>query len=427
VTLLVSRQPNDLLAPISNRSDKVGRVNPERDPPPSWRSRAVTFLGLERNIVAVSASMLLLSLGENLWRKFLPRYLQALGAPIRAIGLFGSLEDFLDGVYQYPGGWLGDRLGRRSALILFVAIATAGYAVYLLAPSWPWIFAGIFLVSGWFSMASPALFAVVGDALPKERRAIGFTVQSILKRLPILVAPIIGGLAIARYGILPGMRMLFGATIVLGVATIVVLRAVRIARIEGEPTDIRGVWRLFPSPLRWLLFSDVFIRTCDALVDIFLVIYATTIVGISAPRYGVLVAVQTATTILVSIPAAKIADRFGRKPFVIATFMAFSLFPLAVVTAHGFPGLVLAFVIGGLREIGEPSRKALIVDFAQPALRARTVGLYYLIRSVAIAPAAFVGGLLWEQRPSLPFLAAVLVGALGTVLFTLTVREEHAG
>jgi MFS family permease len=400
-------------------------VNP--DPLPSWRSRTATFLGLERNIVAVSTSMLLLSLGENLWRKFLPRYLQALGAPIRAVGLFGSLEDFLDGVYQYPGGWLGDRLGRRSALILFVAIATAGYAVYLIAPGWPWIFAGIFLVSGWFSMASPALFAVVGDALPKERRAIGFTVQSILKRLPILVAPIIGGLVIARYGIVPGMRLLFGATIVLGIVTIIVLRAVRIARIEGHATDIRGVWRLFPSPLRWLLFSDVFIRTCDALVDIFLVIYATTIVGISAPRYGVLVAVQTATTILISIPAAKIADRIGRKPFVITTFVAFSLFPLAVVMARGFAGLVLAFVIGGLREIGEPSRKALIVDFAQPALRARTVGLYYLIRSVAIAPAAFVGGLLWEQRPSLPFIAAVAVGAIGTVVFTLSVREEHAG
>jgi MFS family permease len=402
-------------------------VNPDLDAPPSWRARTATFLGLERNIVAVSTSMLLLSLGENLWRKFLPRYLQALGAPIRAIGLFGSLEDFLDGVYQYPGGWLGDRLGRRSALILFVAIATAGYAVYLVAPTWPWIFAGIFLVSGWFSMASPALFAVVGDALPKERRAIGFTVQSILKRLPILVAPIIGGLLIARRGLVPGMRILFGVTIVLGIVTMIVLRAVRIPRIHGEATDIRGVWRLFPSPLRWLLFSDVFIRTCDALVDIFLVIYATTIIGISAPRYGVLVAVQTATTILISIPAAKIADRIGRKPFVVATFIAFSLFPLAVVAAHSFAGLLLAFVIGGLREIGEPSRKALIVDFAQPALRARTVGLYYLIRSVAIAPAAFVGGLLWEQRPSLPFIAAVLIGAAGTVVFTLTVREEHAG
>jgi hypothetical protein len=64
---------------------------------------------------------------------------------------------------------------------------------------------------------------------------------------------------------------------------------------------------------------------------------------------------------------------------------------------------------------------------AQPALRARTIGLYYLIRSLAIAPAAFVGGLLWERRPSLPFFSALVAGVAGTLLFTFTVREEHAG
>jgi len=50
-------------------------------------------------------------------------------------------------------------------------------------------------------------------------------------------------------------------------------------------------------------------------------------------------------------------------------------------------------------------------------LRARTVGLYYLIRSVAIAPAAFIGGLLWEVRPAVPFFAALVVGLFGTILF----------
>lgn len=70
--------------------------------------------GLERNIVAVSAAMFLLALGESLWKRFLPKYLEALGAPVTAIGLFGTCEDFLDGVYQYPGGWIGDRYGRRS-------------------------------------------------------------------------------------------------------------------------------------------------------------------------------------------------------------------------------------------------------------------------------------------------------------------------
>ncbi|MEO8037015.1 MAG: MFS transporter, partial [Acidobacteriota bacterium] len=129
---------------------------PEEVGPTRW-ARASSFLALERNVLAVSAAMFLLALGENLWRKFLPKYLQALGAPIRAIGLFGSVEDFLDGVYQYPGGWLGDRFGRRSSLLGFVSLASAGYAIYRFAPSWQWIIAGLFFVQAWSSMGSPAL------------------------------------------------------------------------------------------------------------------------------------------------------------------------------------------------------------------------------------------------------------------------------
>ena len=393
----------------------------------SLRSRVATFLALERNVVAVSAAMFLVALGENLWQKFLPKYLQALGAPIAAIGLFGSAKDFLDGIYQYPGGWLGDRLGRRAALLAFVVVAMIGYAIYAAAPSWPWIIAGLLFVSAWSSMGSPTLFAVVGDALPKGQRAMGFTVQSILRRVPIAIAPILGGLVIVRFGLVTGVRALLLVTLVLSAIALIALARVRIERIAGPDTNIRGVWSSFPSSLRWLLVSDIFIRTCEGLVDVFLVIYATTIVGMSAPRYGLLVAVQMTTAIAVYLPAARIAGRIGRKPFVIATFLAFAFFPLAVVNAHSFGALVAAFVVGGLREIGEPSRKALIVDLAEPAIRARVVGLYYLIRSVAIAPAAFAGAILWERHPSDPFLTAFAIGLAGTFLFALTVREEHAG
>lgn len=364
--------------------------------------------------------MFLLSLGENLWKNFLPKYLQALGAPIRAIGLYGSVEDFLDGMYQYPGGWLGDRLGRRNALIAFVSLAMIGYVLYAVGGSWVWALVALVFAMAWTSMASPTLFAVVGDALPPERRALGFTMQAILRRLPILVAPLAGGIVIARAGLLPGMHLLFLATILCGVATLFVVMRVRIDRIAGPPANIRGVWQAFPLGLRRLLLSDVFIRTSQGLVDEFAVIYAMNVVGVSAPQYGMLISVQTVVSIAVYFPAAAIADRIGRKPFVIATFLAFSLFPAAIVMSTGLGGLIVAFVVGGLREIGEPSRKALIVDFAPPALRARTVGLYYLVRSLAIAPAAFVGGLLWEVRPSLPFFISLAVGLIGTAVFALT-------
>jgi MFS family permease len=136
-----------------------------------------------------------------------------------------------------------------------------------------------------------------------------------------------------------------------------------------------------------------------------------------------LIAIQALTTIVVQLPAARIAERTGKKPFVTATFIAFALFPVGVVLAKSFAWLIGAFVVGGLRELGEPARKALIVDFAAPTLRGRVVGLYYLCRSLAIAPAALIGGLLWRVSPSLPFFVAGAIGLGGVVAFILTVEE----
>jgi MFS family permease len=223
------------------------------------------------------------------------------------------------------------------------------------------------------------------------------------------------------------MHVLFIATIAMAVLTLFVVHRLALPPLAASVTGILGVWSSFPSSLRWLLVSDAIIRTCEGMAEVFLVIYATTIIGISVPRYGLLIAIQAATSMLVYLPAAKIADRFGRKPFVIATFAMFALYPLSVALASSFATAVLAFMVGGLREIGEPSRKALIVDYAHESMRARTVGLYYLIRSVAIAPAAIAGGLLWERSPSLPLITAGAIGLVGTIVFALTVEEQHAG
>ena len=132
------------------------------------------------------------------------------------------------------------------------------------------------------------------------------------------------------------------------------------------------------------------------------------------------------TSIAAYLPAARLADRYGRKPFVVLTFICFSLFPLAVAWSHGFAMLVVAFIIGGLRELGEPARKAMIVDLADATRRGRTVGLYYLTRSLAITPAALIGGYLWKLNPAIPFFTACAIGLLGTALFALTVERRYA-
>src|SRR5713226_9139017 len=387
-----------------------------------WRNS----LGLERNVVAASTAAFLFSMGEELWEKFLPKYLEALGAGTPVIGLFGTVKDFFDAIYQYPGGWLADRVGRRRAFFVFIALASVGYLIYLFSPSWPFMFLGLAFVLGWSSMASPAIFAVIGDALPKDRRAMGFTLQSLIKRVPMAVAPLIGGAMIATLGIENGVKAALIVTLILAAVTVLIVSTINIPVAPGEASNIRGVWRSFHGALKRLLVSDIIIRMCEGLPDVLIVLYVTNVIGVSVARFGVLVAIQLLTSILVYIPAAKLADRIGRKPFVIATFVCFALFPVAIVLSSGFASLVVAFTIGGLREIGEPSRKAMIVDFAEPHLRARTVGLYYLIRSLSISPSAAIGGLLWKVAPQTPFFLAGIVGMIGALVFALTVEERFA-
>jgi len=206
--------------------------------------------------------------------------------------------------------------------------------------------------------------------------------------------------------------------------TVFLIRLVSVAHEVHRSVNIFGVWNSFQHGLKRLLISDIFARTCEGMADVLVILYVTNVLHLSVARFGTLIAIQFVTTLIIYIPAAKAADRVGRRPFVIATFCAFALYPLAVVAAGDFLGLVIAFIIGGLREIGEPARKAMIVDFAKPELRARTVGLYYLLRSFAITPAAAVGGLLWRVTPQTPFVIAGAFGVAGTFLFIATVRER---
>src|ERR1044071_7874577 len=182
---------------------------------------ARNYLGLNRNVAVLALSIFGLGLGEELWQSYLPKYLTALGAGGLAVGLFSSLKDALDGLYQYPGGWSGDRFGRKRALMLFTLTAMCGYSLYAMAWHWAVVFIGLTLVMAWKAGAFPVTFAVIGDALPQGQRAMAFSVQSILVRVPRVIGAPLGGLLIARYGVRSGVRIAAAITLLLAVAVLI--------------------------------------------------------------------------------------------------------------------------------------------------------------------------------------------------------------
>ena len=124
-----------------------------------------------------------------------------------------------------------------------------------------------------------------------------------------------------------------------------------------------------------------------------------------------------ATAMVCYVPVAHLADKYGRRPFVLVTFIFFTLFPLALLWGQSFGWLAFAFVIRGLKEFGEPARKALIIGEAAPESRSRTYGAYYLIRDCVVTSGSFLGAWLWSLSPQANFLVAAAAGAAGTVWF----------
>jgi MFS family permease len=176
--------------------------------------------------------------------------------------------------------------------------------------------------------------------------------------------------------------------------------------------------------LRRLLVADTLVGIGEGLAASFVILFVTQERGFSIAQYGALFAAQQAIAIASYLPGGRLADATGRPPIVALTFVFFAAFPLAVRLAPTYPALIAAFVIGGLKEIGEPARKSLIVDLAPHDRRASAVGAYYGIRNLAVVPAGVAGGLLWQQAPHLPLEAACVVSTVGLVVFLLT---SHRG
>ena len=384
--------------------------------PPLARLR--DFFGLERNLVVMVLSILVIGMGEEVWSKFVPKYLDALGATALVVGAYGVLKDGLDAVYQYPGGWLSDRMGFRRALVLFNVLAITGYALYLVA-DWRWVLAGTLFVAAWSSLSLPATFSVIGASLRRERRAIGFGVQSILKRLPIVIAPAAGGLLMDRMGVVGGVRI--GLLITIGLAAAAIWMQLRLYREppRQKPADdtLRAVWRRMPPGLKGLLTADCMVRMGQGIGEVFIVLYATNVVKVSMAQFGLLTSLRMIVSIATYIPVSKIADRMDRRPWVVLTYAFFALFPVTVALAHNLAGLMVAFAVAGLREIGEPPRKALIVDLSPADARGRSVGLFYLVRGLVVTPAAYFGALLWRVSPALTFWVSAGAAASGLVFY----------
>lgn len=386
------------------------------------------FLGLTKSTVGLLFMVVLVGMGERLAERFLPIYLLALGGGVISIGLLNGLDNFLSAIYAFPGGYLSERIGAKRALLVFNFMAMAGFLMVILIPAWPAVLIGAVFFLAWSAISLPATMGLIAKVLPTNKRTMGVTMHSLVRRFPMALGPILGGLCIGVWGVERGVRIAFSVALALSIMAVLLQQ--KLIEDDAPPTSAddctitpeKNPWKLFQSmdvSLKRLLVSDILIRFCEQIPYAFVVVWCMQTIAqpVTAFQFGLLTAIEMATAVLVYIPVAHLADKSAKKPFVVITFIFFTFFPLVLLFCQSFLWLIPAFVLRGLKEFGEPTRKALILDLAPESCKAGMYGLYYFIRDVCVSVAAFGGAFLWLVSPTTNFIVAFVFGMLGTIGF----------
>ena len=387
----------------------------------------VSFLGLNKTILTMLIMVIFLGLGEKMAERFLPLYIVALGGSSIFVAFLNGMDNLLSALYSFPGGYLSDRIGYKKSLIVFIIMAIIGYLIVIVFPGWQAVLVGAVFFISWSAISLPAIMSLVSKAVKKEKQTMGVSLHSLVRRIPMGLGPILGGVLIGIYGKVLGVKIAFACAFVLAILSIIFIR-----RFMAEDTEIKGKGMSFKESfssinpdLRVLLVSDILIRFAEQIPYAFVVLWVVNKLHFSALQFGLLTGIEMATAMVVYIPIAFLADKYNKKPFVVITFGFFTIFPLFIYYSRTFKMLVFAFIIRGLKEFGEPTRKSLILDFALPDTKASTFGTYYLIRDVIVSMAAFSAGFLWNISPKVNFMTAFAFGIVGTLFFLMFGKEKR--
>ena len=174
----------------------------------------------------------------------------------------------------------------------------------------------------------PATMDMVSTVLPKNKHTMGVSLHSLVRRIPMALGPVIGGTLIGVYGETQGVRLAFIVALVLaGVSLLLQQMMISNAKRTPDEKDISktyGLSLLSPS-LRNLLVSDILVRFCEQIPYAFVVVWCVSLNKITPLQFGFLTTIEMVTAMLVYIPVAYLADKSTKKPFVVITFIFFTI------------------------------------------------------------------------------------------------------
>lgn len=394
-----------------------------------------------RNILAISFTTTLWSLGNNAWQQnYWSLWLkEELGVSIALIGVLSTIQSAEQMLFQLPGGIIADKFGRRRIILFGTSLRLIPPIIYILATNWEQILLAT-IINASSSIYMPAFEAIVADSLPSRQRGAGYGAYRMITSLPRIFMPSIGGVVMDAWGYRDGVRF-FNITTIFLVIIVVVIRARYITETLAKTTEKRSTKTTFTDALKvprsiWAMMivatvSGFALRMVMQLTPIFV----KEVIGLSNTEMGFAATASSLVSSLLIMPSGMLSDRMGRKPLILTAELLTPLTTLGIMYVNGFPQyLMLQILVGvgaalGGRHFGfagGPAWQALIADLVPKERRGTVMGLQSTIGGIAGTPAPIIGSYVWEgYSPITAFVISGILTASVIPIFLFFVKEPR--
>jgi len=404
------------------------------------RSRIRHEFGFIRgNLSVLMVSWILMNLVGGIPYTYFSLFVEELGGTPSIIGVINFVSFIALASVQFLGGYLADAYGRRWLLVSMTFGVALSNLIFAFAPSWELILVAV-LVQNLCLIYQPALSAITADSIPPEKRGIGFSMIMFLSNLASLASPLIAGVLFLHYGTLEGVRIGFLIVAVFFLVAAVIRIKLKetlenaktqrknlIDLLKAYPRAVKegfSVWGLLPRSMLFLFIINVIGSFSYVLMDAYLVLYATQILGVQEFQWAILMTWLTAVMILGALPSGKLVDRYGRAKCLLISWLVYVPFPLLFLYGN-LPMLYVGFFLfGASNALFMPAYSAIEADLVPKELRGKEVGCSQFVTYVLMALGGLTGGFLYEKvSPAFPFLASFGLVVICVLLQILLIRE----
>jgi len=374
------------------------------------------FFALEKNIIVITIANLFWAT-VILYKDFLPKFYESLGASVFFVGLLFSLGNLFYVIASFWGGHLSDKHGRKYIFARTTLIGNFLLLGYIFAPNWIFLIPFIMFGNILGGLGDASAQTLISESAPKKRRATALaSIYAMASLFGAVLIPI-GALFIQNYGMLGGVRISVLISLIFSLIGTFILffygketfKKSKQNKIDFSIYELKKFFKKLPFNVKGIFLFISLLYFSSALLTPLWIFYSLDVIKISSFEFGILSSIQFIVVAFFQFTGAKLSDKYGRKKIFLISVLACCVFEILFILSTNFMQLVFVYLIGGIGAMGFSTIFAYVADNIDQKRRSKAIGITNGLMTLVSIPAPFIGSLFYTVAPQYPFIFSSLL------------------